>query len=121
MHQRTGGFFHGMDRMKRWLWFALLSVAWRAHAAQGIDVVVCGAASGAAATDAQVPCTLSDGSVGVQQVAHLTLVNSGAVGDAPISGGVGAGLEVGGAVFLVLAVAFGFRSLRRFLESASES
>ncbi|RQR62908.1 hypothetical protein DIE19_10300 [Burkholderia sp. Bp9126] len=107
--------------MKRWLCVALLSVALGVHAAQGIDVVVCGAASSAAATDAQVPCTLSDGSAGVQQVAHLTLVNSGAVGDAPIPGGVGAGLEVGGAVFLVLAVAFGFRSLRRFLESASES
>jgi len=106
--------------MKRWLCVVLLSVALGVHAAQGIDVVVCGAASGAA-MDAQVPCTLSDGSAGVQQVAHLTLVNGGAIGDAPVPGGVGAGLEVGGAVFLVLAVAFGFRSLRRFLESASES
>ncbi|WP_284160480.1 major capsid protein [Burkholderia pseudomallei] len=89
--------------------------------AQGIDVVVCGAALGVAASGIQVPCTLSDGSAGVQQVAHLTLVGGGATSDAPISGGVGAGLEVGGAVFLALAVAFGFRSLRRFLESASES
>ncbi|CAB3754168.1 hypothetical protein B7G54_11405 [Burkholderia puraquae] len=89
--------------------------------AQGIDVVVCGAASGATATGAQVPCTLSDGSPGVQQVAHLTLVNDGATSDAPIPGGVEAGLVVGSAVFLVLAIAFGLRAVRRFLESASES
>ncbi|ARK90256.1 hypothetical protein [Burkholderia pseudomallei] len=89
--------------------------------AQGIDVVVCGAASGAAATGAQVPCTLSDGSPGVQQVAHLTLVNDGAMGDVPIPGGVEAGMVVGSAVFLVLAIAFGLRAVRRFLESASES
>ncbi|MBF3781025.1 major capsid protein [Burkholderia pseudomallei] len=107
--------------MKRWLCVALLSVAFGVHAAQGIDVVVCGAVSSAAEAVAQVPCTLSDGSAGVQQVAHLTLVSGGETGDAFISGGVGAGLKVGGAVVLVLAVAFGFRSLRRFLESASES
>ncbi|WP_053293318.1 hypothetical protein [Burkholderia pseudomallei] len=89
--------------------------------AQGIDVVVCGAASGAAASGAQVPCTLSDGSAGVQQVAHLTLVGDGAAGDAPVSGGVVAGMAVGSAVFLVLAIAAGFRSVRRFLDSASES
>ncbi|AOI68533.1 hypothetical protein WI80_33300 [Burkholderia ubonensis] len=89
--------------------------------AQGIDVVVCGAASGAAASGAQVPCTLSDGSAGVQQVAHLTLVNDGATGDAPVPGGVEAGMTVGSAVLLVLAIAAGLRALRRFLESASES
>ncbi|KVR28870.1 hypothetical protein WK15_09170 [Burkholderia ubonensis] len=89
--------------------------------AQGIDVVVCGAASGAAASGVQVPCTLSDGSAGVQQVAHLTLVNDGAIGDAPVPGGVEAGMTVGSAVLLVLAIAAGLRALRRFLESASES
>ncbi|MGC3030335.1 hypothetical protein ACPUER_35315 [Burkholderia sp. DN3021] len=89
--------------------------------AQGIDVVVCGAASGSVATGAQVPCTLSDGSPGVQQVAHLTLVSDGATGDAPVSGGIEAGMAVGSAVLLVLAVAFGLRALRRFVDSASES
>lgn len=89
--------------------------------AQGIDVVVCGAASGAAASSAQVPCTLSDGSAGVQQVAHLTLVGDGAAGDAPVPGGIEAGMAVGSAVLLVLAMAFGLRALRRFVDSASES
>ncbi|KWZ47684.1 hypothetical protein WS73_03740 [Burkholderia savannae] len=107
--------------MKRLLCVALVGVALGAHAAQGIDVVVCGAASASAAAGAQVPCTLSDGSAGVQQVAHLTLVNDGATGDRPISGGVEAGMAVGSAVFLVLAIAFGMRALRRFVDSASES
>ncbi|AIO65841.1 hypothetical protein NX868_30585 [Burkholderia thailandensis] len=107
--------------MKRLLCVALIGVALGAHAAQGIDVVVCGAAPASAAVGVQVPCTLSDGSAGVQQVTHLTLVNEGATSDAPISGGIEAGMAVGSAVFLVLAIAFGMRALRRFVDSASES
>jgi hypothetical protein len=87
--------------------------------AQGIDVVVCGSASAGLANGAQAPCTMSDGLQGVQQIAHLSLVSDG--NDVAISGGAAAGLVVGGAVFAALAVAFGLRALRRFIESAGES
>lgn len=107
--------------MKCLLCVALVGVASGARAAQGIDVIVCGAAPASAAVGVQVPCTLSDGSAGVQQVTHLTLVNDGVTGDVPVPGGIEAGMAVGSAVFLVLAVAFGMRALRRFVDSASES
>jgi hypothetical protein len=42
-------------------------------------------------------------------------------GDQPVLGGEVVGLEIGGAVLLAMAVAFGFRSLRRMLESSGES
>ncbi|WP_323119363.1 hypothetical protein [Burkholderia alba] len=107
--------------MKWLLYVALICGAVDANAAQGIDVVVCGAKSETTVDAQQVPCKLSDGSTGVQQVAHLTLVNGGVASETPINGGVDAGAAVGSAVFLVLAIAFGLRSLRRFIESASES
>lgn len=107
--------------MKRLLCVALVGVVFGVRAAPGIDVVTCGPAPASLAAGAQVPRTLPDGSAGVQQVVHLTLVNDGATGDTPISGGIEAGMAVGSAVFLVLAIAFGMRALRRFVDSASES
>ena len=40
--------------------------------------------------------------------------------DQPVQGGEIVGLEIGGAALLVMAVAFGFRSLRRMFESSGE-
>ncbi|AJX21056.1 hypothetical protein [Burkholderia pseudomallei] len=107
--------------MKRWVVASLVGVAFGARAAQGIDVIVCGSAASAPAGTGQTPCALSDGSMGVQQVVHLTLVNGGAADDVPMHGGAAAGLKVGAAMLLVFAIAYGLRALRRFLESASES
>lgn len=42
------------------------------------------------------------------------------VPDVTDSGGAAAGLLIGGAVFSALAVAFGLRTLRRFIESSAE-
>jgi hypothetical protein len=87
--------------------------------AQGIDVVVCGSPSTGPTSGAQVPCVLSDGSPGVQQIVHLSLVSDG--NGTAVPGGAEAGLVVGGAVFAVLAVAFGVRAVRRFIDSSGES
>ncbi|MDN7676559.1 hypothetical protein QZM22_29780 [Burkholderia oklahomensis] len=107
--------------MKRLVVASFLGIAFGAHAAQGIDVIVCGSAASSPASAGQTPCMLSDGSVGVQQVTHLTLVNGSAADEVPMHGGATAGLKVGAAMLLVLAIAYGLRALRRFLESASES
>lgn len=42
-------------------------------------------------------------------------------GDSPVDGGVEVGLEIGGAVLAVMAVAWGVRVVRRFIESSGEA
>ncbi|HTH61267.1 MAG TPA: major capsid protein [Paraburkholderia sp.] len=89
-------------------------------------VIACYAAGEAPASDvavevssAGVACSgVVDGS-GSQGFAYLEPAGS-ISSDVPVSGGAEAGTLIGGAVFMVLAVAFGLRTLRRFLESSSE-
>jgi len=53
-------------------------------------------------------------------MAYLMVKGVGA-SDQPVLGGEMVGLDIGGAVLLAMAIAFGFRSLRRMLESSGES
>ena len=92
-----------------------------AAAASGVQFsgVVCGPAGLAGVTyvtaaGAEVSCgTDSAGDALVLQVS--TLVDAG-----PVEGGEQVGLDIGAAVFLVLAAAFGLRLVRRIIENGSE-
>jgi hypothetical protein len=93
-------------------------------AALSVSVVVCGpsGASGVVYVSVEgMPATCGTDEAGNAlqlQVDNAVVVSSGS--ETPLSGGAEAGMLIGGAVFMVLAVAFGLRTLRRFLESSSE-
>jgi hypothetical protein len=85
--------------------------------------VVCYLQGGAPPTDPILVLSGLQVQCGGSVYAYLEPVQSGASSgssDVPVSGGADAGMLIGGSVFAVLAVAFGLRTLRRFLDSSSE-
>ena len=109
--------------MRGWLAGGLLAVSGMAFG-QASDVqfsaVVCGPAglSGVTYVTSNVGAlscgTDSNGNALQLQVSTLS-------GEQPVEGGEQVGLDIGGAVLSVLAVAWAFRFVRRYIESSGES
>jgi hypothetical protein len=81
------------------------------------DVIVCGESGTTGVTYVQVggqSATCGQDSSGNTLVLEVA---SGAAGDAPVDGGFQVGFDIGAAVLGVMALAFGFRLLRRFIDS----
>ena len=92
----------------------------------GVEVIVCGPASGVVAASEvtsggrALSCgTDADGNQLVPQVSSL-MVAMNASPQQPVEGGEQVGADIGAAVLLVLSVAFSFRSIRNMLNSSSE-
>ena len=81
------------------------------------DVIVCGESGMAGVTYVQAAggfATCGQDSSGNTLVLQVA---SGVRGDGPVDGGLQVGFDIGGAVLAVMAVAFCFRLLRRFIDS----
>ena len=108
--------------MQRWVAVGLLVVSGMAFGqASGVQfsAVVCGPAGLSGVTYVMssagaLSCgTDSNGNALQLQVSTLSA-------DTPVEGGEQVGLDIGGAVLGVLAVAWGFRFVRRYIETSGE-
>lgn len=68
----------------------------------------------------QITCGTDANGVTLYAYLNTTLVAVPRSANEPVSGGEQVGLEIGGAVLLVLATAHGIRTLRNFINSSSE-
>ncbi|WP_144153290.1 hypothetical protein [Paraburkholderia sp. BCC1885] len=86
------------------------------------SAVVCGPEGASSVT--YVTSSGQDVACGTDSSGNPLLLQVAAVAsgdDSPVDGGVGVGLELGGAVLMVMAVAWGVRMVGRFVESSGES
>lgn len=84
------------------------------------DVIVCGEGGTNGVTYVQAggsPVTCGQDSSGNALV--LQVASGASLGEGPVDGGIQVGFDIGGAVLAVMAIAFCFRLVRRFIESPS--